>query len=63
MKRLAPHASNQLHLPLLTSQASTVPHDRQVELIRLLTELLITAIPPRAAIDAKRGRHAAEADR
>jgi hypothetical protein len=63
MKRLAPHASNQLHLPLPTTHTSTVPPERQVELVRLLMELLITAIPPRAAIDSKRGRHAAEADR
>lgn len=62
MKRLAPHASNQLHLPLITRQPSAVPTERQRELIRLLMELLITAIPPRASIVSERGRHAAEAD-
>ncbi len=62
MKRLAPHASNQLHLPLLTREPSAVPIETQHELIRLLTELLITAVRPRASIVAERGRHAAEAD-
>jgi hypothetical protein len=62
MTPLAPHASNQLHLPLLTTQPSTVPTERQVELVRLLMELLITAIPPRVSIVSERGRDAAEAD-
>jgi hypothetical protein len=62
MKRLAPPASNQLHLPLLTTRPSVIPNETQRALVQLLVELLISAIPPRASIAPDGGRHAAEAD-
>lgn len=62
MKRLAPHASTQLHLPLPAAPAPVVPDETQRELIDLLKELLIAAAAPRpTAHDG--GQDAREADR
>jgi hypothetical protein len=63
MKRLAPHASNQLPLPLLTPCLQILPHETQRALVRLLMDLLLTAIPRHASPVTEGGRHAGEADR